>query len=126
MQARKEVKGLNAKMMKITGETEVYGVLGHPVRHSLSPVIHNTAFSALGLDCCYLPFDVEPKNLLKGVQGLAALGIKGFNLTIPHKETIIPILDEVTPEAARIGAVNTVLVRKGRLIGYNTDGLGFV
>jgi shikimate dehydrogenase len=112
--------------MKITGTTEIYGILGHPVTHSLSPIIHNAAFQALGLDCCYLPFDVGPRDLKKGIQGLSALGIKGFNLTIPHKEAVIDLLDEVSSEAARIGAVNTVLIRQGRLIGYNTDGHGFV
>jgi len=112
--------------MKISGSTEVFCILGHPVSHTLSPIMHNAAFQALGLDCCYLSFDVEPRDLRKGIQGLAALGIKGFNLTIPHKETVIKLLDEVTPEAARIGAVNTVMVRQNRLIGHNTDGLGFV
>ncbi len=112
--------------MKITGTTEIYGILGHPVKHTLSPILHNAAFQALGLDCCYLAFDVKPRDLKRGICGLAALGIKGFNLTIPHKETAIDFLDEVTPEAARIGAVNTVLIQQGRLIGHNTDGLGFV
>jgi len=112
--------------MKITGTTEIYGILGHPVKHTLSPILHNAAFKALGLDCCYLSFDVKPGDLKKGIQGLTALGIKGFNLTIPHKETVIDFLDEVTAEALQIGAVNTVLVRQGRLIGHNTDGPGFV
>lgn len=112
--------------MKITGTTEIYGILGHPVKHTLSPILHNAAFQALGLDCCYLAFDVKPRDLKKGICGLVALGIKGFNLTIPHKETAIDFLDEVTPEAARIGAVNTVVIQQGRLIGHNTDGLGFV
>ena len=112
--------------MKIKGTTKIYGILGHPIRHTLSPLLHNTAFQALGLDGCYVAFDVRPKDLKKAIQGLAALGIGGVNLTIPHKERAIPFLDEVTPEAARIGAVNTVVVRKGRLIGHNTDGPGFI
>src|SRR2546425_7015576 len=107
--------------MKIAGTTEIYGILGHPVKHTLSPILHNAAFQALGLDCCYMAFDVKPRDLKRGICGLAALGIKGFNLTIPHKETAIDFLDEVTPEAARIGAVNTVLIQQGRLIGHNTD-----
>jgi len=112
--------------MKITGTTEIYGILGHPVKHTLSPILHNAAFQALGLDGCYLAFDVKPNDLEKGLRGLAALGVKGFNVTIPHKETVITFLDKVAPEAALIGAVNTVVIQQGRLVGHNTDGLGFV
>ena len=112
--------------MKITGTTEIYGILGHPVKHTLSPILHNAAFQALGLDGCYLAFDVKPSDLEKGLCGLAALGIKGFNVTIPHKEAVITFLDKVAPEAALIGAVNTVVIQQGRLVGHNTDGLGFV
>jgi len=113
-------------MMKITGATEIYGIVGHPVEHSLSPLIQNAAFQGLGLDGCYLAFDVKPRDLKKAVQGLAALGVKGLNVTIPHKEAAIALLDKVTSDAARIGAVNTIVIRQGRLIGYNTDGPGFV
>ena len=112
--------------MKIMGTTEIYGILGHPIRHTLSPLLHNAAFQALGLDGCYVAFDVKPKDLRKAIHGLAVLGVGGFNLTIPHKEKAITFLDDVTSEAARIGAVNTVVIRQGRLIGHNTDGPGFI
>jgi shikimate dehydrogenase len=112
--------------MKIMGTTEIYGILGHPIEHTLSPLMHNAAFQALGIDGCYVAFDVKPKDLKKAIRGLAASGVRGFNLTIPHKEKAIAFLDEVSPEAARIGAVNTVVIRQDRLIGHNTDGPGFV
>ncbi|TSK08970.1 MAG: shikimate dehydrogenase [Geobacter sp.] len=112
--------------MTITGKTTVTGIIGAPVAHSLSPVMHNAAFGALGLDWVYVPFAVPPARLGAAVAGLAAAGVAGFNVTIPHKVAIMPFLDEIDPDAELIGAVNTVLVREGRLTGYNTDGLGLV
>lgn len=112
--------------MNITGKTRITGIIGWPVAHSLSPPMHNAAFKALGLDFAYVPFPVAPERLAAGVAGLAALGVAGFSVTIPHKVAILPLLDRVTPEAELIGAVNTVQVEEGRLTGYNTDGIGLL
>ncbi|HET6369772.1 MAG TPA: hypothetical protein VFG95_01155 [Nitrospiria bacterium] len=94
--------------MKILGSTAIVGILGHPVGHTLSPAMQNAAFEALELDYCYLPFDVLPDRLADAARALRALGVCGVNVTIPHKETIIPFMDRLTVEAHRIGAVNTV------------------
>lgn len=102
----------------------IFGVLGHPVSHSLSPAMHTAAFAALGLDALYTSFDVPPHSLRVILRGLLACGIDGLSVTIPHKETIIPLLDRCDDEAHAIGAVNTVVVRQGRAIGYNTDVAG--
>lgn len=110
----------------IKGMTKIVGVIGFPIEHTISPAIHNAAFAALGLDCVYLPFAVRPENLAQAIAGLSPLGIIGINVTIPHKESVIQYLDEVSHEAKRIGAVNTVAIKSERLIGYNTDGKGFV
>lgn len=112
--------------MTITGRTTLVGIIGDPVRHSRSPEMHNAAFDAVGLDWRYLPFHVRASDLPDAVRGLRALGVRGFNVTIPHKESIIPLLDDLDPDTARLGAVNTVVVREGRLTGYNTDMDGFV
>lgn len=110
----------------ITGTTRLYGIMGHPVSHSLSPVMQTFAFQHHQLDCVYLPFPVEPQRLAQAVSGCIALGVCGFNVTIPHKESIMALLDEVSAEARAIGAVNTVHIQDGRTIGYNTDGEGFL
>ena len=110
----------------IKGTTKIAGVIGFPVEHTVSPGIHNAAFAALGLDCIYVPFPVRPENLEQAIRGLSPLSIIGINVTIPHKETVIAYLDEISEEARRIGAVNTVIVKGGRLIGDNTDGKGFM
>jgi len=102
------------------------GIIGDPIAHSLSPRMHNAAFTALGLNWIYLPFRVRARDLPAAVRGLAALQVAGFNVTIPHKEAVLPLLDEVDPPAARIGAVNTVRVEAGRLQGFNTDAPGLV
>lgn len=112
--------------MTITGKTTVTGIIGAPVAHSLSPVMHNAAFRELGLDWVFVPFPVPPARLEAAVAGLAAAGVAGFNVTIPHKVAIMPFLDAIDPDAELIGAVNTVLSRDGKLTGYNTDGLGLV
>ncbi len=109
-----------------TGSTKVYALFGDPVAHSLSPAMQNAAFSSLGLDCCYVPFRVRPEDLPTAVAALRALGMGGANVTIPHKERIVSYLDEVDAEAALIGAVNTIVNREGWLVGYNTDGRGFL
>lgn len=112
--------------MTITGKTKVTGLIGYPVEHSLSPAMHNSAFLALGLDYCYVTFPVEPSRLEDAVRGIRALGLKGVNVTIPHKEAVIKFLDRIDSEAKEIGAVNTVVNKEGLLIGYNTDGRGFM
>ena len=109
---------------QVTGRTGVYGLLGHPIAGSLSPPMHNAAMRALGLDAVYVPFPVLPEHLAEAVAGLRRAGVLGFNLTVPHKTAILPLLDEVTASAARIGAVNTVKIASGRLLGTNTDGAG--
>lgn len=104
---------------------KLFGLLGHPVGHSMSPIMHNDQFSFLGLDCYYHAFDVHPNELENAVNGIKALGLSGFNVTIPHKVEIMKYLDEIDEEALQIGAVNTVVNRDGKLYGYNTDGKGF-
>ncbi|WP_458412428.1 shikimate dehydrogenase [Schinkia sp. CFF1] len=104
---------------------KLFGLFGHPVGHSMSPLMHNDQFTRLGLDCYYQAFDVHPADLENAVKGVRALGISGFNVTIPHKVEIMKYLDEIDEEAAQIGAVNTVVLKNGKLVGYNTDGKGF-
>lgn len=112
--------------LKIDGATRVCGLIGQPVEHTFSPVIHNTAFGALNLNCVYLPFEVFPEYLGAALAAVRALNLAGINVTIPHKETVLTHLDEVDQEARLMGAVNTVVNRAGRLVGYNTDGRGFL
>jgi shikimate dehydrogenase len=112
--------------MNIRGTTQLVGLLGWPVEHTLSPPMHNAAFAAAGLDWVYVPLPTAPERLADAVRGLVATGFRGCNVTIPHKEAVIPLLDEVTPEARAIGAVNTVVIRDGKTIGHNTDVDGFV
>lgn len=113
-------------MTTITGHTKLTGLLGSPVSHSISPLMHNEAFRMLSLDYTYLCFDVTEENLPEAVQGLKACGIRGFNLTMPCKNKIVELLDELSPSAKLIGAVNTVVNENGRLIGHNTDGVGYM
>ena len=110
----------------ITGHTGLTGLLGSPVSHSLSPLMHNEAFRLLGLDYVYLCFDVGESRLPEAVQGLKACGIRGFNLTMPDKTAMAELADELSPAARIIGAVNTVVNDRGKLIGHNTDGVGFL
>ena len=110
---------MSAKKVKST--TSIYGIFGHPVAHSLSPVMHNNAFSELDLDCVYVAFDILPTKIGEAVSGIRALGISGINVTIPHKETIIPMLDEISSDALLVGAVNTVSNVDRKLVGFNTD-----
>ncbi len=113
-------------MIEINGKTQKYGLFGYPVEHTASPPMHNAAFESLGLNAVYLPFSINPDDLAVAVKSIIPFGIKGFNVTIPHKQTIIPHLDELSEIAKVIGAVNTVQVDKGHLIGHNTDGSGFL
>jgi shikimate dehydrogenase len=103
-----------------------FAVIGHPIEHSLSPVMHQAGYQSIALNADYHRFEVFPSELKDAVKGLKSLGFDGWNVTVPHKEKILPYLDELTPEAKRAGAVNTVKVSEGRLIGHNTDGEGFV
>ena len=108
---------------EINGGTKLYALLGSPVNHSLSPVIHNCAFRLLNINAVYLAFDV--KDLKEAVNGLKTLNVQGFNVTVPYKESIVPLLDDISDEAKTIGSVNTVINQNGRWIGYNTDASGF-
>jgi shikimate dehydrogenase len=109
-------------MLAIDGKTEIYGIMGSPVAHSLSPAMHNRAFAELGLNKIYLPFEV--KDVVAALTGFRALGVRGVSVTIPHKQTVIPFLDSIDPVAARIGAVNTLVVGADHIHGLNTDWLG--
>ena len=103
------------------------GLMGWPVTHSLSPAMHNAAFRAAGVDGYYALLPVHPARVGEAVMGLRALGFRGANVTVPHKQAVIPWLDELTPEARAIGAVNTIIVENdGRLVGTNTDAAGFL
>ena len=110
----------------ISGKTRICGLLGAPVEHSVSPAMHNAAFSSLGLDYIYLPFRVEKEQLAKAIEGVRAFNMRGLNVTIPHKVAVIPLLDELEPLAERIGAVNTIVNDNSHLRGYNTDASGFL
>ncbi len=112
--------------MELSGRTVLLGVIGHPITHTLSPKMHNAAFAASGLDYVYVAMDVLPEDLPAAVGGLGALGFRGFNVTMPHKEAVLPLLDELDEAARASGAVNTVVVEERRLRGANTDGSGFV
>jgi shikimate dehydrogenase len=110
----------------ITGKTKLLGVIGHPVSHSLSPLMHNAALAKLGLDYVYLPFPVAPENLERAIAGFASIGVVGFSITIPHKQAILPLLSEISPIAQAIGAVNTVTRQGDKWVGTNTDVAGFI
>jgi shikimate dehydrogenase len=110
----------------ITGHTGLTGLLGSPVAHSLSPLMHNESFRYLGLDYVYLCFDVGEADLKEAVNGLKICGIRGFNLTMPDKNRMAELADSLSGAAQIIGAVNTVVNDNGRLIGHNTDGIGFM
>jgi shikimate dehydrogenase len=110
--------------MKISGKTKVCGLIGNPVEHSFSPILHNTAFQHLGLDFIYLVFTVTKESLADAISGMRSLGIKGLNVTMPHKVDVIRYLDRLDETARSIGSVNTILNQKDKLIGYTTDGIG--
>ena len=113
-------------MWEITGTTRLAGLLGSPIAHSISPLMHNFSFQYLGIDCTYLAFDINEQTLKEAVNGLKALGVIGFNLTMPNKNKILEYMDGLSDAARLIGAVNTVENRDGRFIGHNTDGIGFM
>lgn len=112
--------------MKINWETKLYCLIGHPISKSLSPIIHNEFYKINNINSIYLTFDIEQNALKNIVYSFKAMNIQGFNITIPHKISIMNYLDEISEEARLIDAVNTVKNENGKLIGYNTDGLGFI
>ncbi len=112
--------------MNLSGAASVYGIFGDPVSHSLSPMMQNLAIREAGLDAVYVPFHVPPDKLESAVGAIRSLNIGGVNVTIPHKQQVVSLLDHVDQDAALIGAVNTIVNRNGVLTGYNTDGLGFI
>ncbi len=117
--------------MTIDGHTQLLGLIGWPVEHSLSPAMHNAAFDALDLNWRYLPLPVPPGQGKMAVRGLAALGFRGANVTVPHKRAVMPALDWIDPNAKAVGAVNTLIIKRradhtSLIGGFNTDGAGFI
>lgn len=112
--------------MRLRGTTELFGVVGFPVRHSLSPVFQNAAFSHMGLDAVYVPFEIRPENLKDGIRGLMLAGVKGLNVTLPHKEAVLELADEKSQEVVEIRSANTLKLSEGRIEAYNTDWIGFL
>jgi shikimate dehydrogenase len=110
---------------RVAGSTRTVGIIGWPVSHSLSPAIHNAAFAALGLDWVYVPLPVHPLQLLTALEGLSALGFAGANVTMPHKAAAADLIDELSDDARRLHAVNTIVFDGERLRGENTDAPGF-
>jgi len=108
----------------ISGKTMVYGLIGDPIDHSMSPAIQNAAFRSTGIDAVYVPLHVRRQDLREAIQGLRALKLKGFNVTAPHKVNVLRYLDKIETAAAAIGSVNTVINENGKLSGFNTDGVG--
>jgi shikimate dehydrogenase len=114
-----------------SGHTQIVGLIGWPVEHSVSPFMHNAAFAALGLDWHYIPLPVRPQEVPRAVEGLAALGLRGANVTVPHKQAVLPALDTLDPDARAMGAANTLVVARDQdgtpsISGYNTDVQGFL
>lgn len=105
---------------------KLFAVIGDPIAHSMSPLMHNDLFQHYSIDAHYLPFHIKKESLQDAVKGLKTLGVSGFNVTVPHKVDIMGLLDQIDPLAKAIGAVNTVVNVDGKLIGYNTDGNGYV
>jgi shikimate dehydrogenase len=113
-------------MSRLNGNSKIYGIIGDPVGHSVSPSMFNAAFEHLDLNCVYVPFLVKQPNLFQALDGIRALNISGINITIPHKVEAVSGMDILDSRAGEIGAVNTVVNRNGKLAGYNTDGDGFL
>jgi shikimate dehydrogenase len=121
-----ETSQVYKEAMTITGKTQLIGLIGWPVSHSRSPAMHNAAAAALGLDWAYVPLPVRPDDLATAVSALPSLGFRGVNVTVPHKQAVLPLLDELDEGVQALGAVNTILIgENGRLTGYNTDWTGF-
>jgi len=107
-------------------DTQIVGLFGHPIKHTFSPFIHNISFEINKMDYIYIPFDIPPANLKNAIKGIIALGLKGFNVTIPHKEKIMEFMNNISEEASIVGSVNTVVNEMGKLNGYNTDVTGIL
>ena len=112
--------------MDINTQTRCLGIIGNPLRHSLSPLLHNRTLRHLGLNYVYLPFEIDALQLKEAVNSIRVLGISGVNVTIPFKEAVIPYLDELSPESRACAAVNVIVNQSGYLVGHNTDGAGFM
>ena len=112
----------SSSMLTISGSTEVYAIIGDPIAHTLSPAIHNAAFKSLNMARVYVPFRVRENELGRAIEGLRSLGVLGINVTMPHKSSVLPLLDTIDATAREIGAVNTVVRKSTRFHGYNTDG----
>ncbi|EMF0379601.1 shikimate dehydrogenase [Enterococcus hirae] len=110
----------------ISGKTKLTGFFANPASHSLSPLMHNLAFSHWGIDAVYLAFEVDQTNLRQAVESIRTLDMLGVNVSMPNKTAVLAYLDQLSPEAELIGAVNTIVHQEQRLVGYNTDGMGFV
>ena len=117
---------MNLANAHVQGTTKTVGIFGDPVTYTLSPKMHNAAFTKLGLDYVYVPFLVKPENLGNAVEAIRILNLAGVNVTLPHKRTILPYLDSLSASAQKIGAVNTIVNRRGKLVGENTDATGFL
>lgn len=113
-------------MERIDGHTILIGLLATPIRHSMSPTMHNNAFAMLGLNYAYLAFEVGQQELPSAVQVIRTLEMRGANISMPNKQAILPLLDDLAPAAKLAGAVNTVVNDHGKLTGYTTDGIGFM
>ena len=114
-------------MIEIDGQTRLLGIVGWPIEHTLSPAMHNAAFAALGMNWAYLALPVPPRQLGTALLGMVALGFRGGNVTVPHKQAVMPYLNDITKSAQAIGAVNTIVVKEnGRMVGHNTDWMGFL
>ena len=113
-------------MKEITGHTQLFGVLGSPISHSISPQMHNEAFRQLDMDCVYLAFEVGEDGMKAAVEGLRTLNVRGYNVTMPNKNIMATLCDKLSPAAEIIGAVNTVANDNGVLTGYTTDGIGYM
>lgn len=110
----------------ISGKTRLVAFFAQPAKHSLSPKMHNLAFSMLDIDAVYLAFEVAPEHLAQQIHAMRVMDILGANVSMPHKQAVIQYLDELSSAASLVGAVNTIVQKKGRLIGHNTDGQGFM
>ncbi len=113
-------------MLNITGKTRIIGVIGYPVSHSRSPQMHNAAITDLGLNFVYLPFNVKPQDLEDAIKGFKAQQLVGVNVTIPHKQVVMPMVDQLSTQADLIGAVNTLIFEEDQIYGHNTDAEGFI
>jgi len=110
----------------ISGKTKICALIGDPVEHTMSPAIHNAAFSAMGLDYAYVAFPVKAEEVPAAIAGMKALNMRGLSVTMPHKVAVVPLLDRLDPLAEKIGAINTIVNDDGTLTGYNTDATGFL